>query len=153
MPSFYVETDEIVWHESLLANLLNALTTIPGTALLATPKVRLYTGTRTPDPRDDDPTGLTAPVFTGYSAQTATPGTPVNINGYGKGRVIAVTYTVTTSGAPEQMTGWVLTDDVAGAATKIYAEGQLTDDNIVLQDSGDHLSLEIILPIEANQSR
>ena len=153
MTSYYPVTSEITWHNSLLAELLVALSTRPAAALLVDARVRLRTGEKAPTPRNDDPALFTEPTFTGYTEATPTISAPVNLDADGQGVAMTVTFTCSADGSAQQITGWWLSNDVAGDPTRVYAEGDLTDEEIIIQRDGDLLSLTIVLPIRADQVR
>jgi hypothetical protein len=151
--SHFFTTEEIVWHDSLEGDMLGALSARPAAALLVAPQLRLYALPHGAHAKDDDPALFTEPVFTGYAKQAVTLTGPFNLSADGKGVQVTVTFTCTTSpGVPVPVGGWWLCDDVAGAATRVYAEGDFGEE-FLISHAGDAITLTVVLPLEAVQTR
>lgn len=153
MTSYYPVSNEIQWHETLLSDLLGALSARPAAALLVSPRVHLRKGAHAINPRNDDPTSVTEAAFTGYAVQTPTIVGPVSLSANGKGVQFTVVFTCSAHlTSPEDVTGWYLTDEVAAAPTRIYAEGGF-DGPLNIANTGDSITLTVVLPLRAVQER
>jgi hypothetical protein len=153
MTTAYEVSDDVLWHESLLSDLLGCLDVRPAAALLVTPALRLFTDNNIGSPRDDSPAFHTEATYTGYAEQAVVLGTPVNLTVDGKGRVVTVTFACTANlvGAIT-VHGWMLTDGHGGAATRVYAEGRFPAP-VTVQYIGDSVVLTVTLPLRSDVSR
>jgi hypothetical protein len=150
---FYPVADNAVWHDSITDEMLGALSARPAAALFVVPKVHLRINAHTINPRADSPATVDEATFTGYVDAAPTIVGPVNLTDQGRGVQATVTFLCTADlGAGEEITGWYLTDEVAAAPTRIYAEGDFPTPLTILLD-GDGITLTMVLPIRALQDR
>jgi hypothetical protein len=147
----YTSTN-LVYNDNLANAMVNAFGTRPGAALLASPTVMLYNlPGYNPTPGDSLST-LTAVEcdFAGYSRQSLTLTSPVNLGAYVKGAIGTVTFqcTATSGGVNSTATGYALI-----SAGLLQAVEQFSSvDNVPFAQSGDFLVLNMELPMQEYQS-
>ncbi len=135
------------WARTLIAAMLSALSARPGAALLATPTIRLFTGNGMPGP-DNVIGDFPAATFTGYTEQTITPSSPVQLTPAG---MAVLGNALFTSGSPfttpgEPVTGYVLYD----GATAIYGAERF-DTPVSFSAAGQFIDLSVALPLPLEQ--
>lgn len=140
----YWKTQKATYSRALIDALLAALSTVPGAALLATPKVLLWTDGPTITP-DWDPADYTEATFSGYAAATVTLSVAsVNIGGTDQARVATVTFVAATGGPiADTCNGYALVDTTKAIPYMIerfptgFAFGAI----------GDFLQIDLIVPL------
>jgi len=145
MAGTYYDAQVVMQSNTLIADYLNALSTRPAAALLATPTCCLYTGAPvlTPGMALSVLTALEA-TFTGYAAQAL--GTlvgPVNLPNNVQGLIFNVTFLCTASPG-QNITGYFIRD---GGSTILYA-AEAFPTPIPLAASGDFLNLGLVFPLQ-----
>lgn len=140
----YWKTQKATYSRALIDALLEALSTVPGAALLATPKIMLWTDGPAITP-DWDPAAYTEPTFHGYAAAAVTLSVAtVNIGGTDQARVASVVFAATAGGAiADNVNGYALVDTTKAIPYLIerfpsgFSFGQV----------GDFLQLDLIVPL------
>jgi hypothetical protein len=140
-----VISKNLVTSRPIAAAMLNALSTVPGAALLVTPFVHLYTAGPTPITPLAVPGDFTEATFTGYTSQALPAPLLGPINGANNvlGKHEEVNFLAGAVVAPgENILGyWV--DNAAAAGTNLYfAETFATP--VPIAALGDFISLDVI---------
>jgi hypothetical protein len=139
----YWKTVKATYGRGLVEALLDALSTVPGAALLATPKLVLWTDGPTITP-DWDPADFTAPTFHGYAPVAITFAGSVNIGGTDLAVVKSGIFIATTGGAiDDSCNGYALVDTTL--AIPYLIERFPTPMNF--GTVGDFLQIDLIVPL------
>jgi hypothetical protein len=122
--------------------MLSALTTVPGAALLTTPKVRLFKGA-TPVSSDSLIGSFTATAFTGYADQALTLSGPVNYGGSQQAMVGTVNFVMAGTVTPvaDVADGYVLTN-----GTTAFYGGERFSATVAFNQLGDFVTVNVVLP-------
>jgi len=142
-----VQSKNPVLARDLVDAMLSALDTVPGAALLVTPKVKLFTAGPNPILPTTVPADFTEATFTGYAAAALTLPLlgPVNIDANDRAVHHEVDFVAGAVVAPgETILGYWVDDDVA-APTKMYF-GEIFENPIAISALGDYISLDVAVP-------
>lgn len=139
----YWKTQKATYKRDLVRALLGALSTVPVAALLATPKIILFTDGPSITP-DFDPAGYTQPTFHGYTAEAVTLSPPVNLGGTDLGCVATVNFVATSGGTVnDTCNGYILVDTTMAIGYLIERFANPISFGAV----GDFLQLDLIVPL------
>lgn len=140
----------VMFSESLLAAMLDALSARPAAALLTTPTLVLSTAGAPGSGRDDSPAWIVPPVFTGYAGAALTLSSPGNVQDGGKQVNATALFGATADPTDAQeCVSWAVVDDPT-TPTVVYAAGDF-DEPITITRSGDDAIVNLILPIASAQ--
>lgn len=136
-------TVTFTWARPLVNEMLGALTTVPGAALLTTPKVILLKTGPIPTP-DSGIADYVVADFSGYAAATATFSTAVNMERDIQGKLATVTFvaTVVDPFVECNVIGYALTD-----GSGEWYGGELFAEVVPFAVPGDFLQLDVVLPV------
>jgi hypothetical protein len=140
----YRNTVSPVFNEAWLQGLLAALSTVPGAALLVTPKVHLRTDSLVPQPTDTSAT-YTEAAYSGYAAVALTLAGPVNAGPSYIAEVGNALFVSTTGSpfVPNNITGYYLT---TGTNTLVMSENFANP--IPIATAGDAIDLAVALALD-----
>lgn len=136
----YWRTRNFTFTTALIDALLNALDTVPGAALLTTPKIELY-DTGPPPVPGMALASYTDIAFAGYAAAAVVLTGPVQLGGNDRGMICSVSF-VKTAGANGVALGYLLTDGVA----TVYG-GEAFSGPLSFAAVGDFLDVDLIIPL------
>lgn len=134
----------VVYNEDLIAAAVAAFKTVPGAALMVTPKLRLFTNAFQPIPATPLGTFVEA-NFSGYTAPTVVLNGPVNLSQNASAMVVTALFlaTVATPFVDNTLAGWYLTD---ATATLWYASERFTS-VFPIASAGDYLEITLAFPL------
>lgn len=140
----YWKTQKVTYSRALVDAFLAALSTVPGAALLATPKIMLWNDGPTITP-DWNPADYTAPTFHGYTPGAVTLSVAsVNIGGTDQARVATVTFVATAGGAiADTCNGYALVDTTLAIPYLI----ERFPAGFSFGIPGDFLQIDLIVPL------
>jgi hypothetical protein len=131
-----------IWQAVVLDDMLKALTTLPTGALLATPKVELFTAGPQFTGRDLW-TNYTRCTFAGYAAVAAVVTAPGNLKNSDQAVIVNAHFEAAgVLATSETAVGYMLSD----ATANVYL-GEFFDTPIPFAVAGDFLDLDVVLPL------
>lgn len=133
-------TKNFTWARAIANAMAAALKTVPGAALLVTPKVSLFSAGPLITP-DVGVAAFTKCAFTGYADQTLTMGGPFNAGSLIQCMEGSVVF-AQTGATGDIAIGYLLSDGV----NAFYGAELFVDGSIPFVNSGDFLDVDLVLP-------